>query len=70
MLDSGRELLMACAIASNLFRPNQTGSRSLVASFDSGYEHSLDHYVDLKLLLQDDDDREANDLPATFAVAS
>lgn len=57
-------------IASNSSRTNQTVSRPSVTSYDSGYEHSLDHYIDVKLLLQDTDDHEANDVPAISAAAS
>ena len=42
--------------------------RPRVASYDSGYEHSLDHYVDVKLLLQKTDGQE-DKAPATFAAA-
>jgi hypothetical protein len=56
-------------IASNLYLSNQTLARPLITSYDSGYEHSLDHYVDIKLLLQDAD-QEANCSPATFASAA
>ncbi|HWY57730.1 MAG TPA: hypothetical protein VNZ03_24935 [Terriglobales bacterium] len=60
---------MAQGIASNLYLPNQTFARPLITSYDSGYEHSLDHYVDIKLLLQDAD-QETNCSPATFASAA
>jgi hypothetical protein len=61
---------MADLIAPNLPRPEQTVSQPSVTSYDSGDEHSLDHYIDVKLLVQDTDDDEANDVPATSAVAS
>jgi len=61
---------MADLIAPNSSRPEQTVSRPSVTSYDSGDEHSLDHYIDVKLLVQDTDDDEANDVPATSAVAS
>ncbi len=60
---------MADLIAPNSFSPKQTDSRPSVTSYDSGDEHSLDHYIDVKLLLQDTDDDEANDVPATLAAA-
>jgi hypothetical protein len=60
---------MPQGITSNLYLSNQTFARPLIASYDSGYEHSLDHYVDIKLLLQDAD-QEANCTPATFASAA
>ena len=59
---------MAYLISSNSSHSNQTLSRPYITSFDSGYEHSLDHYVDVRLLLQDADDKE--DVPATLAAAS
>jgi len=57
---------MAQGITSNSFLSNPTVARPQVASYDSGYEHSLDHYVGIKLLLQDAD-KEANEFPATYA---
>lgn len=33
--------------------PNRTAGGPSVTSYDSGYEHSFDHYVDLKLLVED-----------------
>ena len=62
-------VLMAYLIASNSPRPKQTVSRPPVTSYDSGYEHSPEHYVDVKLLLLDREDAEATDVPATFAIA-
>ncbi len=61
---------MADLIEPNSSRPKQTVSQPSVTSYDSGDEHSLDHYIDVKLLVQDTDDDEANDVPATSAVAS
>jgi hypothetical protein len=61
---------MADLIAPNSSRPEQTVSRPSVSSYDSGDEHSLDHYVEVKLLVQDMDDDKANDVPATLASAS
>jgi hypothetical protein len=62
---------MAYGIVSNSSRLTQTSARPSITSYDDGYEHSLDHYVDVKLLLLDDDrDNEANQVPATFAFAS
>jgi hypothetical protein len=48
---------------------NPTAPRPRVTSYDSGYEHSLDRYVDIKLLLQDTHGQE-DKAPATFAAAS
>jgi hypothetical protein len=59
---------MANGIASNLPNPNPTAGRPPVRSYDSGYEYSLDHYVDVKLLLQDAD-KEAGDVLVTLASA-
>ena len=59
---------MAYGIVSNSSLSTQAG-RPHVTSYDSGYEHSLDHYIDVKLLLQDTD-KQANEAPATFASAS
>ena len=61
---------MADLIAPNSSRPTQTVSQPSVTSYDSGDEHSLDHYIDVKLLVQDTDDNEANDVSATSAAAS
>ncbi len=60
---------MAYGIVSNSSLSNQTLSRPAVTSYDSGYEHSLDRYVDTKLLLLDED-KGASGTPATFAKAS
>jgi hypothetical protein len=60
---------MADLLVSNSSRPNQTVSRPPVTSYDSGYEHSLDHYIDVKLLLRDAADNEANDVSATSAAS-
>ncbi len=49
--------------------PNQNAARPSVTSYDSGYEHSFDRYVDVKLLLQEAD-QEGSDIPATLAAAS
>lgn len=38
-------------------------------SFDSGYEHSLGHYVDVKLLVLEEDE-EKDSTPATLASAA
>jgi hypothetical protein len=60
---------MARGIVPNSSPPNQTVARPSVMSYDSGYEHSLNHYVDVKRLVQDVDEG-ANDAPATFASAA
>jgi hypothetical protein len=60
---------MANGIVSSSSVSNQAVARPPVTSYDSGYEHSLDHYVDVKLILRDAD-KEAGDVPATLALAS
>jgi len=65
---------MTHGIASNSSFSNFSGAREIAArprvtSYDSGYEHSFDRYVEAKLLLLDTDDQ-ANETPATFAAAS
>jgi hypothetical protein len=60
---------MANGIASNLPNQNQTAARPSISSYDSAYEHSLDRYVDVKLLVHDAEN-EASDVPATYASAS
>jgi len=60
---------MAYGIVSNPSLSNQTSARPpVVTSYDSGYEHSFDHYVDVKLLVQDAD-RATQNAVATFAAA-
>ena len=59
---------MANGIVPNLTNSNQIPPRPPVTSYDSGYEFSLNHYVDVKLLVQDAN--EASDVPATYASAS
>jgi hypothetical protein len=58
---------MTYEIGSTFSNPNAT--RPQVTSYDSGYEHSLDRYVDIKLLLQDTYGQEDH-APATFADAA
>jgi hypothetical protein len=60
---------MAQGIVSNSSIQKQTAAGRLITSYDSGYEHSLDRFVDMKLLLQEQN-VEANDSPATLASAS
>jgi hypothetical protein len=69
VIESARKFSMSYGIASTSSFSNQSVTRPPVTSYDSGYEHSLDRYVDVKLLLQDAD-KEASDTPATFAWAS
>ena len=59
---------MTYGIVSNSSLSTQAG-RPHVTSYDSGYEHSLDRYVDVKSLVQDAD-QELSNFPATFAMAS
>jgi len=47
----------------------QTDASQSVTSFDSGYEHSLAHYVDVKLLVLEANE-EKYSTPATYAAAS
>jgi len=47
---------------------NRTFAGPSVSSYDSGYEHSFDCCVDIKLLVLDAD-KEAADTPVTLAVA-
>ena len=57
---------MTHEIGSNSSFSNPIEDRPRVASYDSGYEHSLDHYVEVKLLLQNTEEK----VPVTFAAAS
>jgi len=59
---------MTQEIGPNSYFSNPVAVRPRVAPYDSGYEHSLDHYVDVKLLLQKTDGQE-DKAPATFAAA-
>jgi hypothetical protein len=56
---------MANGIAPNSSLSHQTAVRPQVTSYDSGYEYSLDRYVDVKLLLQGTD-KEINSRPTTY----
>jgi len=47
----------------------QTNTSQSVTSFDSGYEHSLERYVDVKLLVLEANE-ERHSTPATYAAAS
>lgn len=57
---------MSNGIVSNSF-PNQPAARPTILSYDSGYEHSIDRYVDTQVLLQEAA-QAAKDEPATYAV--
>jgi hypothetical protein len=59
---------MTREIVSNSSFSKQTVART-ITSYDCGYEHSFDRYVDVKLLLQDAD-KEGTDIPATYASVS
>jgi len=59
---------MTYGIVSNSSLSSQTG-QPRITSYDSGYEYSLDRYIDVKSLVQDADKEESN-APATFAMAS
>lgn len=56
---------MANEIASN--RAGQHAPRPAISSYDSGYEFSIDRYVDVNLLVQEADQR--IDAPSTYASA-
>jgi hypothetical protein len=56
---------MANEIASN--RPDQNKTRPFISSYDSGYEFSIDRYVDVKSLVLVADNK--IDAPATYASA-
>ena len=56
---------MAHDIASN--RSDKNPPRAAISSYDSGYEFSFDRYVDVKLLVEDADNK--IDAPATYASA-
>jgi hypothetical protein len=60
---------MTHEIGSNSSFSNPIAARPRITSYDSGYEHSLDHYVDVKLLLQNAEGQE-DKAPATFAEAA
>jgi hypothetical protein len=59
---------MAYGTESTFPQRNQYASRPVITSYDSGYDFSMEHYVDTKLLLQDAEN-EANKL-ATYALGS
>ncbi|HEV8047717.1 MAG TPA: hypothetical protein VGP35_08300 [Terriglobales bacterium] len=60
---------MSHEIGSNSSFSNQIATGTRVTSYDSGYEHSLDRYVDVNLLLQNAEEQE-DKTPATFAEAA
>ena len=59
---------MAYEIESNLLQSKQYSARPSVSSYDSGYEYSIEHCVDIKLLVQETEN-EANK-PVTYALGS
>jgi hypothetical protein len=60
---------MTHEIGSHSSFSNPIAAQPRITSYDSGYEHSLDRYADVKLLLQNTDGQE-DKAPATFAAAS
>jgi hypothetical protein len=60
---------MTHEIGSNSSFSNPIAARPRITSYDSGYEHSLDRYVEVKLLLENTGEQE-DKAPATFAAAS
>jgi len=62
-------MFMAYGIVSNSSLSNKTTARPSVTSYDSEYEHSLDHYVDVRLRLLDADKEAANALATSAMVA-
>jgi len=46
----------------------KTADNPVVTSYDSGYEHSFEHYVDLQCMVQTVEEEE--EIPATLAFAS
>jgi len=60
---------MTHEIGSNSSFSSVIAARPRLTSYDAGYEHSLDHYVDVKLLLLNTDGPEEK-AAATLAAAS
>ena len=58
---------MASEITKNV--PQQATGRKRVTSYDSGYEYSFDHYVDVKCMVEQAYEA-SEETPATFAKAS
>ncbi len=58
---------MTSSVALNSSRTNNTSARPSLTSFDSGYEHSFDHYFDVKLLVEDADRDASNALKIALA---
>ena len=59
---------MNSLITSNSALTSRANGRPQLTSFDSGYEHSFDHYFDVKLLV-DEAQRETTELPATTVIS-
>jgi hypothetical protein len=59
---------MAYEIDSNLRQSRQHIARPAISSYDSGYEYSVEHCVDIKLLVQDAENEVSK--PATYALGS
>jgi hypothetical protein len=60
---------MANGIVSNLPNSRPNAVRPPVTSYDFAYEHSVERYVDVRLLVHAAD-QDASDVPATLAFAS
>ena len=74
MEGSRRDRVMKGFTMTQAFLSNSSSSLPMQAhtaltSFDSGYEHSLGHYVDVKLLVLEEDE-EKDSTSATFASAA
>jgi hypothetical protein len=47
---------MACEIATIPPIRSEAGGRPRISSYDSGYEHSIEHWMDVKGLVEDEAD--------------
>jgi len=47
-----RGILMVSEVETNVTIANPASNRPLVTSYDSGYEHSLEHWLDVKQLVE------------------
>ncbi len=60
---------MTYEIATRLLLPSETNSRPLITSYDTGDEHSLEHYVCVQRLVEEADE-ELPKVPATLAITA
>ena len=63
------EFPMAYETAAGMWLANETTGKPLITSYDTGDEHSLQHYAYVQRLVEEAD-AESPKVPATLAIAA